>query len=303
MSAALFRDWSVQDQYTLIEKQLIGTRIFDALLSLGCTPDEVEKWKYMFSKATGKAGKRSYSTTTLQGKKMDIFDKLEEWVGTTYNPETQAQLTAFDEQQEQAAQQAVIDFCTQTFGQEVGDAVKAKIAELVTAEPEPAAPPATPPVTAAAPPAPVTPAVPAAHAAMSARIEVLETEARVEKYSSFAESLIAQGKLVPAQKQRVVERLNVAFRSDAAKITTNEFETVKKELEAAPKVVNFNDVANHRTAAHAGATKSIPSVSLPDNANVDKDSLAQAEKISKYAAEKKLTYSQAYNELAKSGSL
>lgn len=117
-----------------------------------------------------------------------------------------------------------------------------------------------------------------------AELDAREQEVREADNIAFAETLIADEKLIPANKDKVVALLNAAGASDATVSFADGDDldlasALRDILESQPKVVSFGD---YDLGDEADSNKAPLNFSVADNATVDADSAALDRKAQAY---------------------
>jgi hypothetical protein len=135
------------------------------------------------------------------------------------------------------------------------------------------------------------------------RMERLEKENRTMKFSQYVESQISNGKLMPAQKELIINTLEYAYKikdsyefSENGKknIINNGVDMVQKIVDSFPKHIEFNEFATKEKADK----KLNHTIKLPDNAIIDPESSELDKKVQAFIEEAKknnqiYTYTQA----------
>lgn len=281
MSIELFRGWDISNQYSLEERQLIGSRIIAAALGFGITPESYHSWHFSNS-VTYKGTTHLFSSLFAKGSTMD-YAALITWMRTTYGDDTANQTQAQLDQLLAGVDTALMDWITQTFGADVGTAAQAQAsAQPATttasaAEATTTANQTADPATAAATAAATT----AAHATAK-RLDVLEFNTRKQEFDSFCKGLEDKAILSPAERATHVSLLENAFQSDSKGVTTDALPKLKAHFSGlAPRV----DLSSFATQSRAGGGGKKTPEYVPAGVTTDPDSIKLAEEVRAYAKE------------------
>lgn len=128
----------------------------------------------------------------------------------------------------------------------------------------------------------------AENARLQASIAAKEKEAAEKENAAFAEGLVAEGKLAPAQKDAVLSLLNADMQS-AEFAETGFKDQLKGFLSGLPKVVTTEEVATADKVA-AATGESVEYAEGTDPASIEAD-----QKIRAYMSEHKVDYATAFN--------
>lgn len=295
MSIELFGTWDMREQYSIEERQIIGSRIIAAAESNGINPDTRPRWNFASIKRT----LVGFSTNNFSGGFSMDLSAFIEWLNATYGAETAQQTKAYIDQQNQAALQALNDFVAQTFGAEVGTAAAAKLAEI--ANPAPVATQTNADTGTGT--GTVTGTGTAGETSMSEstvhRLTVIEERLLNNDLETFCAGLEKEGRLFVSEREQNIKRLRDAFASDKAGVTTGSYDDRRKEFSERP--VRF---AKDSFATNSRSSESkVAGLTIPNGMSVDEDSVKQSKAIEEYAAKNNMSYSQAYSVMNKKGLL
>jgi len=297
------------DEYNETERILIQSRFIEVGIALGL---EVKNWYFNSNHKAAKswalaAGSHSFTIATKQ---MDpILTGLVDWLRTTYNEETAQQTQAQIDSLQQSMVTTLQEWVNTTFGADVGTAFAAKLAELntaaadtsTTAAADPAATAAGATTAAAAPTTATGTQHSAEFKAMEVRLAELEYDKRRTNFSAFADKMISEGKLLPANRDGLIEQLELAHASDAAGSTQDSVKKTMGFMSNMPRVAPAGQFATPGTAATTHKSKH-KVVATPGTA-VDPESEKRREMVQAYADKHGLKYTQAFNKLKSEGAL
>lgn len=135
-----------------------------------------------------------------------------------------------------------------------------------------------------------------------AELQAKEKQSRKADFVSFCENLTKEGKLTPAQQQKVCDFAeimdnagNFDFAEGETKVSKSALQEFKEFLNTLPKQVEFSEIANKGTVSPDASQKSgnIDSYDYGENTDIDADRAELDKKIKKIMKEKSVSYKEA----------
>ena len=135
-----------------------------------------------------------------------------------------------------------------------------------------------------------------------AELQAKEKQSRKADFIAFCESLTKEGKLTPAQKDKVLDFAeimdnagNFDFAEGETKVSKSALQEFKGFLQGLPKQVEFSEVANNKTVNENASQSAggLDSYDFGENTEVDTDRAELDKKVKKIMKDKGLTYQEA----------
>ncbi len=231
-----FGSWENRDMYSEQERQFIFARLFEAAEALGVDVDKIGLSYYASMTKGTKSITAKFSSgqhitvpaDSLSKKQLlDVVSKLSGTPGASgaatsqhaSNPSTN-QGTSMNEEQIKALFEELLQWASDTLGEEVATQLSAKKDELLTQYLQQAAAAGTDPGSQASAQG-GTAATDPKYSEMQAEIDALKKTNRTAEFREFAKDLISKGHITPAQEQ-IVMNLMEAMHADKSSFSFTE---------------------------------------------------------------------------------
>lgn len=262
-SLAIFSRDNVQSQYSDSEKQYIASRLLTAAMNTGINLDP-DKWNFTDVRIP---------VENLTKKQLEDFIK-QSMTNSKSNISPQSKEFTMNEWLDKFVSH-IIGWVTEASSEELAVQFQAEIDNYKANNPVPAGN------------APVEEPQDPKMQAYAERVNALEKENRLMKFNQKADTLIQSGKLVPAQKDLVIQLNELLFNANQKlefsegnkKQTVNGLEAFDKLIESFPKQIEFSEQSNQ------GKAPVKINFLTPEKATIDESQLELHDKVLNYMEE------------------